>query len=70
MLLPEDFSSSQRKQILERDGYKCVICGKGEKEGMDLSGFVPVGGKTKDGKALLKRTREHMVDAIEKMNIK
>jgi predicted restriction endonuclease len=32
----EDFSSSQRKQILERDGYKCVICGKGEKEGMDL----------------------------------
>jgi hypothetical protein len=34
------------------------------------AGFVPVGGKTKDGKALLKRTREHMVEAIEKMNIK
>lgn len=28
------------------------------KEGMDLTGFVPVGGKTKEGKALLKRTRE------------
>ena len=27
------------------------------KEGMDLSGFVPVGGKSKEGKALLKRTR-------------
>lgn len=34
------------------------------------AGFVPVGGKTKDGKALLKRTREHMVDAIGKMKIK
>ena len=33
------------------------------------AGFVPVGGKTKDGKALLKRTREHMVDAIEKMKL-
>lgn len=31
-----------------------------EKEGMDLSGFVPVGGKTRKGKALLKRTREIM----------
>ena len=34
------------------------------------AGFVPVGGKTKDGKALLKRTREHMVDAIGKIKIK
>jgi len=33
------------------------------------AGFVPVGGKTKDGKALLKRTREHMLDAIEKMKL-
>ena len=31
-----------------------------EKEGMDLSGFVPVGGKTRKGKALLKRTRKIM----------
>jgi hypothetical protein len=31
-----------------------------EKEGMDLSGFVPVGGSTRKGKALLKRTRELM----------
>ena len=33
------------------------------------AGFVPVGGKTKDGKSLLKRTREHMVDTISKMKI-
>jgi hypothetical protein len=32
-----------------------------EREGMDFSGeFVPVGGKTRKGKALLKRTREFM----------
>ena len=30
------------------------------KEGMDLRGFIPIGGKTKEGKALLKRTREIM----------
>jgi hypothetical protein len=29
--------------------------------------FVPLGGKTKEGKALLKRTRELMCDTIEKM---
>ena len=34
------------------------------------AGFVPVGGKTKEGKALLKRTREHMVDQISKMKLK
>jgi hypothetical protein len=28
-----------------------------EREGMDLSGFVPVGGSTRKGKALLKRTK-------------
>lgn len=33
-------------------------------------GFIPVGGKTKEGKALLKRTREVMVDQIAKMKIK
>ena len=33
------------------------------------AGFVPVGGKTKDGKALLKRTRENMVESISKIKI-
>jgi oligoribonuclease NrnB/cAMP/cGMP phosphodiesterase (DHH superfamily) len=31
-----------------------------KKEGMEISGFVPVGGKSKEGKALLKRTKELM----------
>ena len=30
------FSASQRKEILKRDGYKCVICGLGERDGVDL----------------------------------
>lgn len=31
-----DFSASQKKAILERDGFKCVVCGRGLKEGVDL----------------------------------
>ncbi len=32
----EDFSPSQKKQILERDNYHCVICGKGTEHGIEL----------------------------------
>lgn len=32
----EDFSPALKKQILERDGYKCVMCGKGKKDGVEL----------------------------------
>ena len=32
----EDFTLAQKKQILERDGYRCVICGKGIKDGVEL----------------------------------
>lgn len=31
-----DFTSAQKKAILERDGFKCVVCGKGIKEGVEL----------------------------------
>ncbi|OGQ08442.1 MAG: HNH endonuclease [Deltaproteobacteria bacterium RIFCSPLOWO2_12_FULL_40_28] len=31
-----DFTSAQKKEILERDGFKCVVCGKGLKDGIDL----------------------------------
>lgn len=31
-----DFTALQKEEILKRDEYKCVICGKGKKEGMDL----------------------------------
>lgn len=32
----EDFSASQKEVILRRDGYKCVICGRGKKDGVEL----------------------------------
>lgn len=32
----EDFTASQKRTILERDNYKCVICGRGRKEGVEL----------------------------------
>lgn len=32
----EEFTSEQKEKILKRDGYKCVICGRGVKEGLEL----------------------------------
>jgi len=32
----EDFTPAQRQAILERDGFRCVICGKGLKDGVEL----------------------------------
>jgi hypothetical protein len=32
----EDFSPEQKAIILKRDNYRCVICGKGREEGVEL----------------------------------
>lgn len=32
----EDFTPEQKEVILKRDGYKCVFCGRGLKEGVEL----------------------------------
>ena len=32
----KDFTPAQKNEIVERDGYKCTICGRGEKDGVEL----------------------------------
>ena len=32
----EDFTKQQKDQILKRDNYQCVVCGKGIKDGVEL----------------------------------
>ena len=32
-----DFSEVTKKEILERDGYRCVVCGRGKEEGVSLA---------------------------------
>jgi len=32
----EDFTHEQKETILKRDGYKCVVCGRGKKDGVEL----------------------------------
>jgi hypothetical protein len=31
-----DFTPKQKEEIKKRDGYKCVVCGRGEKDGVEL----------------------------------
>ena len=32
----EDFTTEQKKIIMKRDGYRCVICGRGREDGIEL----------------------------------
>ncbi len=48
----EDFTAAQKKKILEKDGYKCVICGRGRKDKVELhvDHIIP---KDKGGRAII-----------------
>ncbi len=48
----ENFTQSQKQKILKRDGYKCVICGKGKKDGVELQ-VDHIKPKDLGGKALI-----------------
>lgn len=32
----EDFTAEQKRLIFERDGYKCVVCGRGPENGIEI----------------------------------
>ena len=32
----EDFTPAQREQIFKRDDYRCVMCGKGQRDGVEV----------------------------------
>ncbi len=32
----EDFTEEQKRIIMERDGYRCIICGRGREDGVEL----------------------------------
>lgn len=48
----EDFTPAQKKEILERDGYRCVQCGRGIKDGVELQ-VDHIKAKDYGGKALI-----------------
>ena len=48
----EDFTVEQKNQILKRDGFRCVICGKGVQDGIELQ-VDHIKPKDKGGKATI-----------------
>jgi hypothetical protein len=48
----EYFTKEQKQQILERDGFRCVICGKGFQDGVELQ-VDHIKPKDKGGKATI-----------------
>ena len=49
----EDFTPAQREEIFERDNYRCVMCGKGQHDGVEIQAdhIIP---KDLGGKATIK----------------
>lgn len=48
----EDFTKEQKQQIIKRDGFRCVICGKGLQDGIELQ-VDHIKPKDKGGKATI-----------------
>lgn len=48
----EEFTAIQKQQILERDEFRCVICGKGKRDGVELQ-IDHIKPKDKGGKATI-----------------
>jgi len=48
----EEFTEEQKRRILERDGFRCVICGRGVQDGIELQ-VDHIKPKDKGGKATI-----------------
>ena len=48
----EDFTDQQKREILERDNFRCVICGRGQAEGIELH-VDHIRPKSRGGKATI-----------------
>ncbi len=48
----EDFSTANRQEVLQRDGYKCVVCGASREEGVELH-VDHIKPKDKGGRAIV-----------------
>lgn len=48
----EDFTPQQKEEIFKRDNYKCVVCGRGKKEGVELQ-VDHIKPKYLDGKSII-----------------
>ncbi|MCH7826978.1 MAG: HNH endonuclease [Bacteroidetes bacterium] len=48
----ENFTPEQKRKILKRDNYRCVVCGKGKREGVELQ-VDHIKSKDKGGKATI-----------------
>lgn len=48
----EEFSAEQKDQILQRDGFKCAVCGKGKRDGVELH-IDHIKPKSLGGKAII-----------------
>jgi hypothetical protein len=48
----EDFTSAQKEEILKKDNYRCVMCGKGKREGVELH-IDHIISKDRGGKAVI-----------------
>lgn len=49
----EDFTEAQKQQIMKRDNYRCVVCGRGKENGVELQ-VDHIKPKDQGGKATIK----------------
>ena len=65
----QNFTEEQKKEILKRDNYKCVICGKGIEDGIELH-VDHIKPKDLGGKAIIENGQTLCAKHFMKKNFK